>query len=83
MGLLIFYYFCPKKDYGLLYSLLCLSMVAVCCVSVFWNADCRLSGVAVGACCWFLVVACWLSLVGCRLPVSAVADFFPKKFSVS
>jgi hypothetical protein len=31
------------------------------------SADCRLSDVAVGGCCQFLVVECRVSVVGCRL----------------
>jgi hypothetical protein len=29
------------------------------------GVDCKLSGVAVDGCRWFLVVGCWISCVGC------------------
>ncbi len=63
--------FLLMSEEGLWSAVLCVVSVDVCLLS---NADCRLSGVAVGGSCWFVVVACWLLIVciDCR-------SFFPTK----
>ncbi len=67
-----FFCFYPSSDFGCRFSgvgvdcrlYLSVEAVRVCRLSC---ADCRLSVIAVGGCCWFLVVGCWLLIVLCCL----------------